>query len=141
MNMQRRRWTGLLKSLLLVLTGALLVLVAAVTVYINTRPALDVWHENILEGEFTAQTKLASFEDYLRLEDGLFARLKGEVVDQVLPQNRTHFNRFSQAKPHRSAAMVAELEPQFRAEAPGCELRSAAVARLFRQPLQPAFAG
>ena len=95
MDMRRGRWRGLLKSVLLLLAGASLVLIAAIIVYIHTRPALEVWHEKILEGEFTADMKLASFEDYLRLEDGLLERLKSEIVEQVPQQDRTHFNRFS----------------------------------------------
>jgi alpha-beta hydrolase superfamily lysophospholipase len=95
MKTERGRWRGLLKSVLLLLTGASLVLVSAIAVYVHTRPALEVWHEKILEGEFTAQMKLAGFKDYLRLEDGLMARLKSEIVDQVPQQDRTRFNRFS----------------------------------------------
>ncbi|MFO1123063.1 MAG: alpha/beta fold hydrolase [Hyphomicrobiales bacterium] len=90
-----KRGRQVLTSVLMMLAGAVLVLVGAAAVYIHTRPALKLWHERILDGEFTAQSHLPDFNAYLRLEDGLFARLQREIVDQIPTEDRTPFNRYS----------------------------------------------
>ena len=80
---------------LLMLLGASVALVVAVSIYIAHRPALSIWHETILEGEFTANGKVTDWRGYLALEDTLFKQLDQKIVQRLSPHERTKFNRFS----------------------------------------------
>ena len=51
--------------------GALLVLVVVFVVYLEGRTDLDLWHRADLDQEFTADSGLTGFEEYLEL--GLLA--------------------------------------------------------------------
>ena len=80
---------------LLMMLGACLSFVAAAAVYIAYRPALSIWHETLLEGEFTAGSGVADWTGYLALEEALFRRLDTEIIARVPVDQRTDFNRFS----------------------------------------------
>jgi hypothetical protein len=49
------------------------VLVIIFVLFLESRPELKVWHSVELDAEFTANSPLQSFEDYLVLEKQLFA--------------------------------------------------------------------
>ncbi len=58
--------------------------VGAAALYIHTvrsGPPLEIWHTGKLTGEFTAERadEVRSFDDYLRLEDALFAELEEKI--------------------------------------------------------------
>ena len=76
--------------------GAFLVLLVGGVVFLEQRPDLKVWHEPLLDEEFTTNSDVASFTDYLALEDRLFAQLKSEIYDAVAPEDRTRINRYTQ---------------------------------------------
>jgi hypothetical protein len=84
--------------------GALLVLVVVFIVYLEGRTDLDVWHRADLDEEFTADSGLTGFEEYLELENRLFAQLDQEVYARTGPAGDDRINRYkrgSLADPER----------------------------------------
>ena len=77
-------FTGLFRRILKTLAygavGAVSMLLVGFVLYLENRPDLDIWHLADLDEEFTEQTVLNSFTDYLDLEDRLFAELDAKVV-------------------------------------------------------------
>jgi len=62
--------------------------VGVLALYIHTKrsgPSLELWHTQKLSAEFTARRadEVSSFEDYLKLEDELFAQLDEKVHAQT----------------------------------------------------------
>jgi alpha-beta hydrolase superfamily lysophospholipase len=76
------------------LTGALLVGIVIMIVELESRPDLKVWHEADLDEEFTVDSEVTSFADYLALEDRLFAELGEEVYGQIELEDRRQINRY-----------------------------------------------
>lgn len=78
------RLTGLIRRGVKALTngavGASLMLVVGFVIYLEGRADLNTWHLVQLDGGFTEQTGLDSFEQYLALEDRLFAELETEIL-------------------------------------------------------------
>lgn len=75
--------------------GGTVVLVILFVLYLEGRPDLKVWHTADLDVEFTADSSLRHFEDYLALEERLFAQLDERVYDEVPPSQRREINRYS----------------------------------------------
>ncbi len=65
----------LLKSFLYGVIGAVLMLLVVAVKFLNDKPDLQVWHTVELDEEFTVDSDISTFEDYLALEDRLFAQL------------------------------------------------------------------
>jgi len=59
--------------------GVVLTLLFVFVQYLDGRSDLDVWHRVDLDQEFTTDSDVSSFQDYLALEDRLFAQLDEEV--------------------------------------------------------------
>lgn len=59
--------------------GSLLTLLIVLTVTLNGRTDLDVWHLADLDKEFTADSEISTFEEYVLLENSLFVQLDEEV--------------------------------------------------------------
>ena len=72
-----------LKKLVLALAsgllGGLLVIIILGTIHLNGRTDLNSWHEIQLAEEFTRRSDVASFRDYLELEDRLFKELDEKI--------------------------------------------------------------
>jgi alpha-beta hydrolase superfamily lysophospholipase len=84
--------------------GALLVLVVVFIVYLEGRTDLEVWHRADLDEEFTADSGLTGFAEYLELENRLFAQLDQEVYARTGPVGEDRINRYkrgSLADPER----------------------------------------
>jgi len=64
-------WSGF-KGLAYSAFGAFVVLVIGLIVYMNGRSDLHIWHLADLDEEFTVDSKVESFDEYLALEDRLF---------------------------------------------------------------------
>lgn len=95
---RRRLWRYLFFSswaIALFASGALVAAVGAGIFYLNSQPALSIWHTADLDGEFTAKSGLKDFREYLELEDALFAELKSEVYDEITSEERSSFNRYT----------------------------------------------
>ena len=84
------------KVLLYMVTGGGIALLVAGVMYLNNQPNLSVWHTAKLDAEFTASSPVVNFEDYLALEDRLFAQLKERVYDQIKPEDQFSINRYYQ---------------------------------------------
>jgi len=98
------RLSRLVRRILLAATysaiGALVVLIIGFVAYMDSRPDLDVWHLAELDEEFTAASAVETFEDYLELEERLFAQLDEQVYAKTpasAPRliNRYHRNSLS----------------------------------------------
>ena len=76
------------------LAFGLVVLVTAFVVLLESRPDLEVWHTAELDAEFTADAAVESFEDYLALEERLFAQLDTRVYGEIGAEGRSQINRF-----------------------------------------------
>src|SRR5689334_20380341 len=97
-RVRRRFWRYLVLSsyaITLFASGAIVALVGAAIIYLNSQPDLAIWHEADLDGEFTARSGLKDFREYLELEDTLFAELKSEVYDKIEDSERSAFNRYT----------------------------------------------
>lgn len=86
-----RRAVGLVLTGLL---GALVVFIAVGVVYLDSRPDLARWHTKHLDEEFTASSPVTSFEQYLALEDRLFAQLEREVYADAPAEDLVPINRY-----------------------------------------------
>jgi alpha-beta hydrolase superfamily lysophospholipase len=78
---------GLVVSVALLITGAVM--------WMTSGPELSLWHQVELDEEFTEDSDVESFADYLALEDRLFAQLEAKVVDQVPTGPAWSLNRYS----------------------------------------------
>ncbi|MEJ2530622.1 MAG: alpha/beta hydrolase [Halioglobus sp.] len=92
----------LVRSLLLHLTrlmlygslGVLLTLLAVFVMYLEGRPDLEVWHLADLDEEFTADSPVTAFGEYLELEDRLFEQLNDKVYARTGPPGSDQINRY-----------------------------------------------
>ena len=83
------------RALLYGVVGGVIVLLVVFVRYLDGRPDLEVWHTAELDAEFTADSSIQSFEDYLALEERLFAQLDERVYDEVEPSKRHAISRYS----------------------------------------------
>ena len=75
--------------------GAVVAAVVAAVLVLNSKPELSVWHHADLDEEFTQTSAVATLDEYLALEDRLFAQLQHEVYDKITEAERTDFNRYN----------------------------------------------
>lgn len=94
-NQKRRR---LLTHLLLFLgygvAGVLVTVLVGFTLAMNARQDLSVWHLADLDEEFTSHSDVSTFEEYLSLEDRLFAQLDEQVYATTGPAGDDVANRY-----------------------------------------------
>ena len=74
--------------------GATLALLVVFVRHLDNRPDLDLWHLADLDQEFTADSPVSSFEEYLALEDRLFAQLDELVYAGTGPGDDNDLNRY-----------------------------------------------
>jgi alpha-beta hydrolase superfamily lysophospholipase len=93
------RFAGMTLSLArmvgIALFGCLLTALAIFVYLLDSRPELSVWHLADLDEEFTADSRISDFSQYLALEDRLFAQLDRLVYDQVPEGPENAINRYS----------------------------------------------
>lgn len=73
-------------------------IIGGVTAYIlilESGPDLSVWHRADLDAEFTVESDVSSFSQYLELEDRLFKQLDERVYAENPQAKRNMINRFS----------------------------------------------
>jgi alpha-beta hydrolase superfamily lysophospholipase len=75
--------------------GMFLTLVVVFVFYLNNRPDLSIWHLAELDKEFTVDSDVSSFKDYLALEDRLFKQLDEEVCAKINSDEKGLINRFN----------------------------------------------
>ena len=91
LRLSRRLIRVLLSSLL----GALVVIVIALVLNLNSRPDLSIWHTRVLDQEFGADSPLENFDEYLKLEDRLFEQLDRLVYQKIQQEDRSAINRYN----------------------------------------------
>lgn len=84
----------ILSTLLHGIVGAFFVLLIIAVVYLDSQPDLKVWHTAKLDAEFTVDSPVHSFEDYLALEQRLFTQLDKLVYQRIEPQDKQDLNRY-----------------------------------------------
>jgi pimeloyl-ACP methyl ester carboxylesterase len=83
------------KAILYGLVGAFFVLLIGAVLYLNSRPDLKIWHQADLDAEFTVDSPVHSFTEYLALEERLFAQLKERVYARIEAADKHDINRYS----------------------------------------------
>lgn len=77
------------------LIGTSIALIAMAVWFLNARPDLSIWHTSDLTAEYQATSDLYSFDEYLKLEDKLFAELDNKVYQKLLePESFDILNRY-----------------------------------------------
>ncbi len=84
----------LIRSFLLSLLGALVVIVALAVVELNNRPDLKVWHKTVLDQEFRADSGSKNFGQYLELEERLFKQLDQLIYQEIDETDKRSINRY-----------------------------------------------
>jgi alpha-beta hydrolase superfamily lysophospholipase len=77
------------------LAGVLLTLVVVFVLIMNNRPDLSIWHLAELDEEFTVDSQVSGFNEYLALEGRLFKQLDDEVYDKVGEDQKGQINRYN----------------------------------------------
>ena len=90
----RRILKQVLKLLVYGTIGVVLTLVVVVVQHLDGRTDLDIWHTADLDQEFTTESPITSFEEYLALEERLFAQLDELVYAQTGPVGDDKVNRY-----------------------------------------------
>ena len=76
--------------------GSIVILVGGYAYVLDARPDLKVWHQTVLDAEYTAgNDDVVDFEGYLQLEDRLFNQLKEQIYDRIDPADRRQIIRYS----------------------------------------------
>ena len=75
--------------------GATLTLIAVFVIYLNDREDLSVWHEAELDEEFTVDSPITTFDEYLELEDRTFQQLEELVYANITPAQQGPINRYN----------------------------------------------
>ena len=93
------RFRGMVRHVLMIglygSAGAVLALVVIFVLFMNNRPDLSIWHLAELDEEFTADSGVSSFKDYLALEDRLFKQLDELVYAKIEPEQKGVINRYN----------------------------------------------
>ena len=87
------------RVLLSAVAGGLLVLIIGAVIHLERRPDLKVWHTAELDAEFTADSPVRTFEEYLDLEDVLFERLWKRVYARIEREDQRPINRYHPGSP------------------------------------------
>lgn len=74
--------------------GATVAVIAIYVAFIESKPDLKPWHETFLEGEFTTESDVRSFGDYLALEERLFETLDSAIYSRTRPEDQRAINRY-----------------------------------------------
>ncbi len=92
-------WWTLKKSTYLVwlmVLGAVLLITLAATLYIHSLPELDIWHTTILKNEFTVDSNVKTFKEYMVLEEKLFNEMDEEITAKLPKDKQSKVNRYTQ---------------------------------------------
>ncbi len=75
--------------------GVFLTLVVVFVVLMNNKADLSVWHIAELDEEYTVDSDVSSFKDYLALEERLFKQLDEEVYAKITSDQKDVINRYN----------------------------------------------
>ncbi|MGB5992532.1 MAG: alpha/beta fold hydrolase [Desulfobacterales bacterium] len=85
----------IMRVLVTMLAGVIVALLAGFILFLNNQSNLSVWHTTVLDVEFTTNSPVKNFKDYLSLEDRLFAQLDEKVYAHIRPEERNTINRYN----------------------------------------------
>jgi alpha-beta hydrolase superfamily lysophospholipase len=85
----------IMRVLVTMLAGVIVALLAGFILFLNNQSNLSVWHTTVLDVEFTTDSPVKNFKDYLSLEDRLFAQLDEKVYAHIRPEERNTINRYN----------------------------------------------
>jgi alpha-beta hydrolase superfamily lysophospholipase len=77
------------------LLGSVVLALALYIRFVENSPDLSVWHLADLDEDYTAKSQVSDFEQYLALEDRLFAQLDERVYAKVPQGSKTVINRYN----------------------------------------------
>jgi len=83
-----------LKVVLYGAVGVALTLLFVFVSYLDNRPDLEPWHRADLDEEFTEDSPVSGFPEYLALEDRLFQQLDDLVYERTGPSGNDGINRY-----------------------------------------------
>jgi alpha-beta hydrolase superfamily lysophospholipase len=75
--------------------GVFLTLVVVFVLVMNNREDLSIWHLAELDEEFTVDSEVSSFDEYLALENRLFKQLDDEVYAKIREDQKGQINRYN----------------------------------------------
>jgi alpha-beta hydrolase superfamily lysophospholipase len=78
------------------LLGVLVLAIVLVEIELNNRPDLSVWHTTVLDQEFSVDSGLENFAQYLELEERLFEQLDEEIYQKIESRDKRAYNRYHQ---------------------------------------------
>ncbi|CAA6691328.1 MULTISPECIES: carboxylesterase [unclassified Lentimonas] len=84
-----------LKCFLYGIVGAVVMLLIVAVKMMNNKPDLQLWHEVVLDAEFTEDSDVSSFQDYLELEDRLFQQLNELIYTDSDTPDELDVNRYT----------------------------------------------
>jgi len=84
----------IIKAIIYGITGGLVVLIVIFVMFLESRPELKVWHQVELNAEFSADSPVQSFEDYLAMEKQLFDQLEKRIVNRISTEDQNFINRY-----------------------------------------------
>ena len=91
--------SNLFKRIIMAITystvGALTVLIIGAVVYLDNQADLQPWHLAKLDQEFTVNSGVDNFKDYLALEERLFQQLDNLVYTKIPDDQRSVINRYN----------------------------------------------
>lgn len=77
------------------IVGAFTAVLVAAILFLNNKTAPSVWHEALLDEEFTAASEITDLDGYRALENRLFKQLENQVYAKVPENEKTTFNRYN----------------------------------------------
>lgn len=83
------------KAFLYGVVGATIMLLVIAVNFLNDKPELQVWHTVDLDQEFVADSDVATFAEYLALEDRLFQQLDESIDCVNVEDSSTSINRYT----------------------------------------------
>ena len=89
------RLLAMLQAIGFAVLGGFATLVVIAILVLNSIPDLSVWHDVHLDDEFNADSPATTLQDYLAIEERVFAQLESDVQDKIEDFERTNFNRFN----------------------------------------------
>ena len=102
-----------LKYLAAWLCGVFIAVVIAYVMLLNDRPDLSVWHVVELDAEYSADSEVTSFAEYLQLEQRLFEQLGTLVYDKVASGPENAINRYSRGSLSDPSALPVNWNRSF----------------------------
>ena len=85
----------IIKAFLYLMIGGLTVLLTIFVLYLESRPDLSLWHKAELDAEFTTESPVSNFSEYIKLEEKLFQQLADDVYARIPQEDRHYLNRFN----------------------------------------------